>query len=352
MLTRENRASPSRASPRALFLSLFSLKKKREQNLPANTSWANSLGCGPEACSAVADTTLERTLVAPPEGDEELVDDELGADGVVVVVAADDVEAPFLIAADVFRRGAATARATIVPRLAGSGAAALPLVVATVTKQLCELVRAKDAMFQRRRRRREGEKESASCLVFFLLLRRRVEESERERREREREKTRSRSSSTSSFFVATSTTTSSSTPSTADPLNRIPSLSLSFLCNTKHKTRSESLSQEQKQGRKNTKNTIISLSFLLFFSKLSLFPFSLFSFLSPQRPKKANTPPPPQPNTPPPLPLRRRPASPHHPSCSSRRSTACPRSEPETPARAWACRCSSPAGSPLRRPCC
>ena len=240
---------------RSLFLSLFSLKKKREQNLPANTSWANSLGCGPEACSAVADTTLERTLVAPPEGDEELVDDELGADGVVVVVAADDVEAPFLIAADVFRRGAATARATIVPRLAGSGAAALPLVVATVTKQLCELVRAKDAMFQRRRRRREGEKESASCLVFFLLLRRRVEESERERREREREKTRSRSSSTSSFFVATSTTTSSSTPSTADPLNRIPSLSLSLSCVTQSTKHEANLSLKNKNKGGKTRKT-------------------------------------------------------------------------------------------------
>lgn len=147
----------------------FFFKKEQKNFIPANTSWANSLGCGPEACSDVAETTLERTLVAPPDEDEELVDEELGADDVVVVVAADDVEAPFLIAADVFRRGAATARATIVPRRAGSGAAALPLVVATVMKLLCELVRAKDAILEEKREeKRKGKGKERLVFPFFL----------------------------------------------------------------------------------------------------------------------------------------------------------------------------------------
>lgn len=145
---------------------LPSLISQNPITVPASTSWANSLGCGPEACSDVAETTLERTLAAPPA--EELVDDDEELEGlaVVVVVAADDVETPFLIA-DVFRRGAATACATIVPRRAGSDAAVLPLVVATVMKQLCELVRAKDAILERDKKKRV--KKRASCFLCSLL---------------------------------------------------------------------------------------------------------------------------------------------------------------------------------------
>jgi len=187
---------------------LPSLISQNPITVPASTSWANSLGCGPEACTDVAETTLERTLAAPPA--EELVDDDEELEGlaVVVVVAADDVETPFLIA-DVFRRGAATACATIVPRRAGSGAAALPLVVATVMKQLCELVRAKDAILERDKKKRV--KKRASCFLCSLFSRGRKRESGRKReRERERERENSSFSSSTSTTSATSSTTATS----------------------------------------------------------------------------------------------------------------------------------------------
>ena len=177
---------------------------------------------------------MERTLAAPPA--EELVDDDEELEGlaVVVVVAADDVETPFLIA-DVFRRGAATACATILPRRAGSGAAALPLVVATVMKQLCELVRAKDAILERDKKKRV--KKRASCFLCSLLS------MEEKRKVGEKEKERERARARKLLVLLVNFHHLRDLLHHRDLLNRFPLLSLSlFLGNTK-----TNLSHEQKQ---------------------------------------------------------------------------------------------------------
>ena len=184
----------------------------------------------------------------------------------MVVVAADDVETPFLIAADVFRRGAATARATIVPRRAGSGAVALPLVVATVTKQLCELVRAKDAILERRRRKRGRVRRRS--LVFFFLDAGKEKKRECEGKKRGREKRGERDKAR--FFVLhrpplpPPSYSRRPPPPPPRPLrNRIPSLSLSFSlsCNTRQNIKTNpSLKDKNKKGKH--ENVFFSPSFL------------------------------------------------------------------------------------------
>ena len=140
------------------------------------------------------------------EEDKGLVE-ELGA--AVVVDAADDGGTPFL---DVFRRGAATARAIIMPRLGGSGAAevALPLVVVTAAKQLCELVRAKDAILEERERERERGKGRVEAVSFFLCF---------SRVQKTKKKESGKTSARFPAFFSTSLSTTSSTNSTATDLS-------------------------------------------------------------------------------------------------------------------------------------